>query len=92
MDSGFGWRVSPRLSASAGKRGWRVDGGCFPVQTVLCRGVADAHETLLRLGIQTVPQKAGLSFVLTARHTQSEVEQAARALCSTWLAPDWRKR
>jgi 8-amino-7-oxononanoate synthase len=62
--------------------GWRVAGGYFPVQTVLCRGVAHAHETLLRLGIQTVPQKAGLSFVLTARHTQSEVEQAARALCS----------
>lgn len=62
--------------------GWRVGGGYFPVQTVRGRGAADAQEALLRLGIQTVPQRAGLSFVLTARHTQSEVEQAARALCS----------
>jgi 8-amino-7-oxononanoate synthase len=67
---------------SLARRGWQVDGAGFPVQTVGGPGVADAHEALLRLGVQTVPQRAGLSFVLTVRHTHSDIEQAARALHS----------
>jgi 8-amino-7-oxononanoate synthase len=63
-------------------RGWHADGAGFPVQTIAVPAVAAAHEALLRLGVQTVPQRAGLSFVLTVRHTHSDIEQAVRALHS----------
>jgi 8-amino-7-oxononanoate synthase len=63
-------------------RGWEVSGRCFPVQTIGGPGAADAFEALLRLGIQTVPKRGGISFVLTARHNHSDIEQAARALIS----------
>jgi 8-amino-7-oxononanoate synthase len=68
-------------------RGWQVDGRCFPVQTIGGPGAADAYEALLRLGVQTVPKRAGLSFVLTARHRHTDIEQAARALIS--IGPRW---
>jgi 8-amino-7-oxononanoate synthase len=67
---------------SVARRGWYVGGARFPVQIIAVPSVAAAHEALLRLGVQTVPQRAGLSFVLTVRHTHSDIEQAVRALHS----------
>lgn len=75
------WLIHSFRRSLAG-RGWQVGAGCFPVQTLGGPGAIDAYEALLRLGVQTVPQRAGLSFVLTARHTHSDIEQAARALLS----------
>jgi len=67
-------------------RGWQISGGCFPVQAIDHPEAQAIHKRLLRQGIRTVLQRGGdrdalrIGFVLTALHTQLELEQAAQAL------------
>jgi 8-amino-7-oxononanoate synthase len=64
--------------------GWSSTGGWFPVQTL--RGIAgkaaiQLHQRLSRWGVQTVltrprhDREARLSFLLTARHSEREIER-----------------
>ena len=66
-------------------------GGLFPVQTVGEAGGVDAarlHERLLAEGIRTVLHRdrtgtrPGLSFLITAAHTSTDVARAAAALAA----------
>lgn len=71
--------------------GLATTGGLFPVQTLPPLDELDAKEVyqeLLRLGVRAVLRKnrhshgpdAQISFVITARHTRAEVDQAIKAL------------
>jgi 7-keto-8-aminopelargonate synthetase-like enzyme len=78
---------------SLGALGLRVVGGIFPVQTLVCRCRRQAlrlHHRLLRSGVRTVLRtirctgQAGISFVLNARHTLTDIEHAMSALAYAW--------
>lgn len=69
--------------------GLQASGGMFPMQTLRPLPGVDAaalHERLLRQGIRTVLHKRRgttvplLSFIITARHTMSELETATAAV------------
>lgn len=69
--------------------GLATSGGLFPVQTIKPVAGLSAramHEQLLRRGVRTVLRKnrhgpdAQISFVITVRHTQAEIDQAIQAL------------
>lgn len=64
-------------------------GGLFPVQTLKSMPNIDAawlHERLLNLGVRTVlhhsreGQTASLSFLITARHSPSDIDKSIRIL------------
>jgi 8-amino-7-oxononanoate synthase len=71
-----------RFRAGARARGFSVAGGLFPVQTLeLGGGAADLHARLLERGVRTVLHGGPrLSFLITARHTRADVDQALAAL------------
>ncbi len=69
---------------------WRPAGGRFPVQSFAIPSEKEAlalHASLSRMGVQTVLQAAGhggqrrIAFVITAKHSAADVDQAAE----TWL-------
>lgn len=74
-----------RLAAA----GFSLGSGLFPVQTLAKTARLDLpqlHERLLQLGIRTVlhqnhgPQRARISFIITARHALSHIDDAVTAL------------
>jgi 8-amino-7-oxononanoate synthase len=73
------------------RAGFSLGSGRFPVQTLANTGRLDVrklHQRLLQLGIRTVPhrnpgpdqQKARISFIITALHTLTDIDNAGRAL------------
>ena len=69
--------------------GMSASGGWFPVQTlkpILGNDTGRLHERLLRLGIRTVMHRAAegqvqrLSFLITALHMRSEIDQCVAAV------------
>ncbi|MCI0488056.1 MAG: aminotransferase class I/II-fold pyridoxal phosphate-dependent enzyme [Blastocatellia bacterium] len=71
------------------KAGFAATGGLFPVQTLARVKGLDAttlHKRLLRAGVRTVLHQARngegarISFIITARHTPSEISRAVEAL------------
>lgn len=74
---------------TAESAGLRFTGGMFPVQTLAPASTAEAqrlHERLLHRGVRTVLRRslngrgARLSFVITARHTPSSIDDAMSVL------------
>ena len=76
--------------------GWSATGGLFPVQTLASMPGVDAralYERLLHEGIRTVlrggchSRRRCLSFLLTARHTFSDIDRAVDALACAVSMP-----
>lgn len=81
--------------------GFSLGGGLFPVQTLVNQtkfDVLQIHERLLQLGIRTVlhrhqgRQEARLSFIITALHALSQIDDAVSALIqAATFQPRWRR-
>lgn len=78
-----------RFRARLAERGWSSDGGLFPVQTLTGEPPHDfvaLHHALSRRGIRAVLQAARnggvprLSFILTAKHHDADIDAAVDAL------------
>jgi 8-amino-7-oxononanoate synthase len=76
-----------RFRSQSALAGVPTRGGMFPVQSLAPgRGAARLHQALLALGVRTVlhrPAHGGrpvISFVLTARHREREIDAAVAAL------------
>jgi len=79
--------------------GFSLIGGLFPVQTLVNTARFDLlrlHERLLQLGVKTVlhsnrpGEEARLSFIITALHTPSQIDEAVSALAqAATLKPRW---
>ncbi len=76
-----------RLRRRLGEEGVRVGPGLFPAQSLVVPGVPAAalHEGMLARGVRTVLSRArctgvaSVSLLVTARHTEAEIDEAARA-------------
>jgi 8-amino-7-oxononanoate synthase len=83
-----------RFTAGAANAGFSVRGGVFPVQTVdpgwRASGV---HARLGQLGVRAVLHRAAhgggplISFAITARHDEADIDAAIAALASATGAP-----
>ncbi|RII30396.1 MAG: aminotransferase class I/II [Geobacter sp.] len=76
-----------------GQQGVSLSGGLFPMQTLPPLPGLDAatlHQQLLREGIKTVlhRRRGGnlplVSFIITASHTENDIEKAAETLAYLW--------
>jgi 8-amino-7-oxononanoate synthase len=83
--------LTSRFRQLLGRQGFWTSGGLFPMQTLHPLPGVDAalmHSGLLREGIKTVLHRRGgdktplLSFIITARHRDDEIEWAAETLGS----------
>lgn len=85
-----------RFKAGSARAGLSVRGGLFPVQTLEPgSGASGIHERLLALGVRAVLHRPGhgggpvISFLITARHDEADVDAAIAALARATGARRW---
>ena len=81
------WRLVTLWRSALARRGIQARGGSFPVQTLALAPQVDGallHRDLERAGVFAVPQRwrarATVSFLITASHTDAEIERAVEVL------------
>ncbi len=85
------WRRVRQFRAGASRLGLGAEGGPFPVQTLHVRAPGAVQAGLERRGIRAALVRSArgpaLTFLLSARHSEADIDRALRALAEAVRAP-----
>ncbi|WP_394850260.1 aminotransferase class I/II-fold pyridoxal phosphate-dependent enzyme [Pendulispora brunnea] len=76
-----------RFRAGLLRLGVRAPGSAYPQVNLPVAAPRKLHARLLRRGVRTVLFRGALGWLLTARHTAADIDEALRALAASLSAP-----